>query len=150
MLELSKAHLVDIATSTFEQLFPLVLLATSDDPMPEIIKYIEEDDGRERGPEYSIEQLSQDTGIGEEKLHRWVRAIERKGQAIFYGPPGTGKTFIAQHFANDDVRSQPTRGQSTRRRNARGRTNEWEHGQHPDAKSVRDRKPHFPQSSTKE
>jgi 5-methylcytosine-specific restriction enzyme B len=28
-----------------------------------------------------------------------VRAIVRKGQAIFYGPPGTGKTFIAQHLA---------------------------------------------------
>jgi 5-methylcytosine-specific restriction protein B len=32
-------------------------------------------------------------------LQRWLRAIERKGQAILYGPPGTGKTFVAEHLA---------------------------------------------------
>ena len=32
-------------------------------------------------------------------MGRWVRAIERKGQAIIYGPPGTGKTFIAEKLA---------------------------------------------------
>ena len=32
-------------------------------------------------------------------LERWVRAIERKKQAVIYGPPGTGKTFIAEHLA---------------------------------------------------
>lgn len=46
-------------------------------------------------PEYSLTQMSAETGFAEEELARWVRAIDRKGQAIFYGPPGTGKTFIA-------------------------------------------------------
>jgi 5-methylcytosine-specific restriction protein B len=32
-------------------------------------------------------------------LARWVRAIERKKQAIVYGPPGTGKTYLAEHLA---------------------------------------------------
>src|SRR4051794_19736055 len=32
-------------------------------------------------------------------LSRWVRAIERKGQAIVYGPPGTGKTYVAERLA---------------------------------------------------
>jgi dynein-related subfamily AAA family protein len=100
VLKLSAQDLVDTATRTFELLFPFVLLATSDDPMPEIIEYIgEENGGPEPEPEYGIEKLSRTTGIGEEKPRRWVRAIERKGQAIFYGPPGTGKTFIAQHLA---------------------------------------------------
>jgi hypothetical protein len=98
VLKLSAQDLINTAARTFELLFPFVLLATSKDPMPEIIEYIGEENGGPE-PEYGIEQLSRDTGIGEEKLRRWVRAIDRKGQAIFYGPPGTGKTFIAQHLA---------------------------------------------------
>ena len=37
VLELSAQDLIDTATCTFELLFPFVLLATSEDPMPEII-----------------------------------------------------------------------------------------------------------------
>jgi 5-methylcytosine-specific restriction protein B len=100
VLEHSAQDLIDTATRTFELLFPFVLLATSEDPMQEITEYIGgETEKPEPEPAYGIEQLSRDTGIGEEKLRRWVRSIERKGQAIFYGPPGTGKTFIAQHLA---------------------------------------------------
>ncbi|OGR29421.1 MAG: hypothetical protein A2X83_06270 [Desulfuromonadales bacterium GWD2_54_10] len=50
-------------------------------------------------PEYSIEDCSHETGLDEETLERWVRAIERKGQAILYGPPGTGKTYVARRLA---------------------------------------------------
>ena len=32
-------------------------------------------------------------------IERWIRAIERKKQAILYGPPGTGKTFAAEVLA---------------------------------------------------
>ncbi len=35
--------------------------------------------------------------IGE--IERWVRSIERKGQAVLYGPPGTGKTYAAEKLA---------------------------------------------------
>ena len=48
---------------------------------------------------YSLEQCVNDTGLPAETLRRWLRAIERKGQAILYGPPGTGKTFLAQKLA---------------------------------------------------
>ena len=48
---------------------------------------------------YSLKQCAIDTGIEETQLEQWVRAVERKGQAIFYGPPGTGKTFIAEKIA---------------------------------------------------
>lgn len=50
-------------------------------------------------PEYSLAQMSAETGFAEDVLAKWVRAIERKGQAVFYGPPGTGKTFVATRLA---------------------------------------------------
>lgn len=49
-------------------------------------------------PDYPIEILAQETGLDPETLTRWVRAIERKGQAIVYGPPGTGKTFVSERL----------------------------------------------------
>jgi hypothetical protein len=52
-----------------------------------------------RNPEYSLADFSQDVGLDEELIRRWVRAIERKNQAIFYGPPGTGKTYVAESMA---------------------------------------------------
>ncbi len=50
-------------------------------------------------PDYSLEECAVETGFDAEELNRWVRAIERKGQAIIYGPPGTGKTHIAEKLA---------------------------------------------------
>ena len=56
-------------------------------------------------PAYSIETCADETGLEVDEINRWVRAIHRKGQAMFYGPPGTGKTFvstkIAQHLVNE-------------------------------------------------
>ena len=48
---------------------------------------------------YTLAESAAETGWPETELSRWVRAIQRKGQAIFYGPSGTGKTFIAQKIA---------------------------------------------------
>ena len=48
---------------------------------------------------YGIEQCAAETGVDAEQLEHWVRAINRKGQAIIYGPPGTGKTFLAERLA---------------------------------------------------
>ena len=50
-------------------------------------------------PTYTLTQCAAETGFSEEELAGWVRAIERKGQAILYGPPGTGKTFVAERLA---------------------------------------------------
>jgi 5-methylcytosine-specific restriction protein B len=49
--------------------------------------------------EYTLAQCAEDTGIEEETLKFWLKALERKQQAIFYGPPGTGKTYIAKKLA---------------------------------------------------
>lgn len=50
-------------------------------------------------PEYPLASCAEETGIAEAELARWVRAVERKGQAVFYGPPGTGKTYVAERIA---------------------------------------------------
>lgn len=65
----------------------------------ELISGIQED-RFQRQPEYSIEQLSSDSGFDINRLRRWINAINRKGQLVFYGPPGTGKTYMAENLAN--------------------------------------------------
>ncbi|MBN1323886.1 MAG: AAA family ATPase [Methanotrichaceae archaeon] len=60
-----------------------------------IDKYVKDRDP----PTYSLDQCSQDTGLTEDLLKRWVEAIDAKGQAIIYGPPGTGKTYLAERLA---------------------------------------------------
>ena len=57
------------------------------------------DHKRERLPPYPIDQCAEAIGFDIDMLEGWIRAIERKGQAILYGPPGTGKTYVAEHLA---------------------------------------------------
>ncbi|MDJ0515922.1 MAG: AAA family ATPase [Trichodesmium sp. MO_231.B1] len=80
--------------SIFKKLFPLVLLAKYDDPMPVIHEYLSV-----TGLMYPIFRCSQETNIAETQLTQWIRGIDRKKQAIFQGSPGTGKTFLAQKLA---------------------------------------------------
>ncbi|HMN30266.1 MAG TPA: AAA family ATPase, partial [Caldilineaceae bacterium] len=47
----------------------------------------------------TLATLSNRLGYNEEIVARWLRALERKGQAIFTGPPGVGKTFAARLLA---------------------------------------------------
>jgi 5-methylcytosine-specific restriction protein B len=48
---------------------------------------------------YDLAACARDTSLSEEKLARWLMAIDRKKQAVLYGPPGTGKTFLAERIA---------------------------------------------------
>ncbi|MBS9382844.1 MAG: AAA family ATPase [Dolichospermum sp. BR01] len=50
-------------------------------------------------PKYSLSDISQEICFEETTIERWIRATNRKKQAIFYGSPGTGKTFIAEKLA---------------------------------------------------
>lgn len=99
VLRLPADELADRIASTYAQLFPLVLLTVSDDPLRDIEDYIEDGPPDGPNPEYSLEDCASETGFDIGLLRRWVNAIERKGQAIVYGPPGTGKTYIAEKLA---------------------------------------------------
>ena len=57
-------------------------------------------------PEYTLDQCSEETGIDQTELLRWVNNINRKGQIILQGPPGTGKTFIAKQLAEHLTRGK--------------------------------------------
>ncbi len=70
--------------------YPLVLLATQEDPMPAIINFI---------INKPLAELSQNIRVEVEALKKWIRAINRKKQAILQGPPGTGKTYLAKQLA---------------------------------------------------
>ena len=94
VLQCSTEKLSRHITQTFARFFPLILLATSDNPMLAIREYL-----NLPKPEYPLEECAEDVGINKAELERWLRAIERKGQVIFYGSPGTGKTFIAEQLA---------------------------------------------------
>jgi len=53
----------------------------------------------EIAPLYTAEACASDLLVNIAEVKRWVRNIERKGQAVFYGPPGTGKTYVAEKLA---------------------------------------------------
>ncbi len=108
VVRLTLKELTRRVAGIFERLFPLVLLATEDEPMAAIRAYLNYEEEEEEepappthpvNPPYSLDACAEGTGFAVEELERWVRAIERKGQAILYGPPGTGKTYMAEHLA---------------------------------------------------
>lgn len=100
VLAWKKDSLVEKVRQLFVDLFPLVLFATEDDPMPAVLKWLDaEDPGDEPSPVHPLEAVLEATGFDVPVLERWKRSILRKKQAVFYGPPGTGKTFIADHLA---------------------------------------------------
>jgi 5-methylcytosine-specific restriction protein B len=91
-------------TNAFDRLFPLMLLGTLDDPLPAVDEYLssftdDQHDEEDTNPAYTLDDLAAETSLPKENLERWLRAIERKGQAILYGPPGTGKTYVAERIA---------------------------------------------------
>jgi 5-methylcytosine-specific restriction protein B len=107
VIEASRTELAGMIYETFRRLFPLVLLASHDNPIQEITDFLKEGpDGGPLNPTYTLEQCAKDTHFPLSQLERWVRAIERKKQAIFYGPPGTGKTFIAEKLAGHLIGGQ--------------------------------------------
>jgi 5-methylcytosine-specific restriction protein B len=100
VLATAAAHLEDRVLKTFQVLFPLMRLAAEDVPIGEIFEIDEEDAADvQLQRAYPLDQFSIDAGIDRDTLEMWIRAINRKGQAILYGPPGTGKTWTAQRLA---------------------------------------------------
>ncbi len=50
-------------------------------------------------PNYSLSRCANKTGFDKTEIERWIKAINRKKQAILYGAPGTGKTYLADKLA---------------------------------------------------
>jgi len=86
-------------SEVYQLVYPFVILAVSDDPMPVIGRYLMPEKEVELNPTYSLNQISKAINIDISLLMRWTKSLERKGQAIIYGPPGTGKTYLAEHLA---------------------------------------------------
>ncbi|WP_158264973.1 DUF2461 family protein [Blastopirellula marina] len=86
----------------FRLLYPLFLLATSDDPRTEVTRYLEieshdgEDDASEK---ITIADVAAATYMEEAFFQKLDRYLKDKQQLIFFGPPGTGKTFVALKYA---------------------------------------------------
>lgn len=105
ILQQSEQALVEQMQQTYAQLFPLVLLAIHDEPMPFIRDYLEPEEDEEEAiaptlnEAYPMGQCAAETYRDEAELQTWIQALNRKGQAVLYGPPGTGKTFLARKLA---------------------------------------------------
>ena len=81
-LGLSETELRDRIAGDFRELFPLVLIATHDDPVTAIESLAGSDEELELQPEYTLKECAADTGFDLETLSMWRDAIERKGQAV--------------------------------------------------------------------
>jgi 5-methylcytosine-specific restriction protein B len=99
LLILSLNELSDEIAEIYNQLYPFVILASRINPIPGIEKYLDISSPQIEQPPYSLEKCSEETGFKLTELSKYVRAIDRKKQAIFYGPPGTGKTYLAERIA---------------------------------------------------
>jgi len=109
VLEFSASELSEKVANLFNALFPLVLVAIEEDPLPAIREYLKvatvapavaaPPPPPQIQPVYPLTTCAAETGFDVPTLETWVRAVKRKGQAIIYGPPGTGKTFMAEKLA---------------------------------------------------
>ncbi|MBC6433035.1 AAA family ATPase [Nostoc sp. HG1] len=94
ILNASWKDLIDDFNQWFQDYLPFLWLAVSNELIPSISKYI-----NPNNPNYSLNNFAQDIGYIQADLERWIRTINRKGQAILYGSPGTGKTYLAEKLA---------------------------------------------------
>ncbi len=84
----------------FQDVWPLFLLATSDNPWPLIgFAMGEEEAAADLQPAYDLEMFEKETGVEQQRAEQWLGILDRKKQIILQGPPGTGKTYIAQRLA---------------------------------------------------
>ena len=104
LLALAAEELVTRIADTYARLFPLVLLAIDNDPLPAIRRYqqalglTEDDPGSEPAEPYARQTFLARTYLQTEQADDLHDMLLEKKQIILFGPPGTGKTFVAQEL----------------------------------------------------
>lgn len=99
------ADLVSLVEQDYSVLYPLYLVATSEQPYEDIEAFLssygsgDEPDVVEPEECYTLEQLLEETLLGRGEVDTLVELLADKPQLIFYGAPGTGKTWLAERFA---------------------------------------------------
>ncbi|MFN6478673.1 McrB family protein [Nostoc sp. DedQUE07] len=88
ILNSSQEELINKFKKWFQYYLPFFLQAVSNKPIPAVSQ-----------PIYSLGQCTEDTGVSQPVLERWICTINRKVQAVLYGSPGTGKTYLAEKLA---------------------------------------------------
>lgn len=110
LLNTSREELVEFIVNAHSLAFPLILLATLDDPIPAIVEYLgledegeDVDDGDDVGKPnpipYTRADFLADTHLTPTHADEIWKLLHDKKQVIFFGPPGTGKSYVAQHLA---------------------------------------------------
>ncbi len=104
LLPLSEEQLVAKIAESYRKLFPLVLLATEEDPLPAIERYqrtvgllLDDVDAEPPAP-YTRHDFLAQTYLRAEQADDLYDMLLEKKQLILYGPPGTGKTYVAQEL----------------------------------------------------
>lgn len=101
----SRPVLVQQMKDAFVRLFPLVLLATDDNPLAAINRFwraqgiIENGEPPKPVQTYSHDDFLDRTYFLQKDANELGEMLQDKRQVILYGPPGTGKTFVAQELA---------------------------------------------------
>ncbi|HSN75887.1 MAG TPA: AAA family ATPase [Anaerolineae bacterium] len=105
LLTLPEEQLVSQIAETYARLFPLVLLAIDDDPLPAIDRYLravgfaaDEPDIEPPAP-YERQNFLARTYLRDDQANDLYALLLDKKQIILYGPPGTGKSYVAQELA---------------------------------------------------
>jgi len=117
LLTLTFEELVQRIVHGHQRLFPLVLAALEEDPMPHIFAYLEplveddegdDDESLDSIPSallvaspapYSATMFLQETSLEQHQMVDLLALLQDKQQLILQGPPGTGKTYVAQRLA---------------------------------------------------
>lgn len=97
----TKQQLVTQIVGLFKQLFPLVLMAAIENPVPQIQAYLQDNDtgSYAKIPSYSIEDAVSGLFLGEDEFREILDILRYKKNIILQGPPGVGKTFVAKRLA---------------------------------------------------
>ncbi len=101
VLAMTDLELAQAIAACFQQLFPLVVLASCDDPLPRLISLHAPplEKFANQNTCYSLAECVEDLCIPEDQIQTWVRNLNRTKQAIFYGPYGSGANIIAQQLS---------------------------------------------------